>query len=39
MLRYGRRVDNNNEPFIPATTDVEEQYREEMDELSEKEKE
>ncbi|CAM3259857.1 hypothetical protein FITA111629_13390 [Filibacter tadaridae] len=35
MLRYGKRTDYNNEPFIPATTEVEEQYQEEMKELNE----
>jgi len=39
MLRYGKRVDKNNEPFIPATSDVEKQYQDEMEELAEKEKE
>jgi len=29
-LRHGKRTDHNNEPFIPATSDVEEQYEEEM---------
>ena len=38
MLRYGKRIDYNNEPFIPATTEVEEQYQEEMKVLEEKEK-
>ncbi|MFC7365473.1 hypothetical protein [Bhargavaea changchunensis] len=35
MLRYGKRVDYNNEPFIPSTTKVEEEYQEEMEELEE----
>jgi hypothetical protein len=42
MLRYGRRTDYNEEPFIPSTTDVEEQYEEEMErieEIREKQKE
>ena len=39
MLRYGKRVDKNNEPFIPATSDLEKQYQDEMEELAEKEKE
>ena len=39
MLRYGKRIDNNNEPFIPATSDLEKQYQDEMAELTEKEKE
>lgn len=33
MIRYGRRTDYNNEPFIPLTTDVEEQYQEERKEI------
>lgn len=39
MIRYGKRIDYDNEPFIPATSDVEEQYQEEMKELAEKVKE
>ncbi|TWT02404.1 hypothetical protein [Planomicrobium sp. CPCC 101079] len=42
MLRYGRRTDYNQEPFIPSTTEVEKQYEEEMErieEISEQEKE
>lgn len=35
MLRYGKRVDYNNEPFIPSTTEVEKEYRHEMEELEE----
>lgn len=35
MLRYGRRTDYNQEPFIPATTDVEDQYQEEMEKIEE----
>ncbi|KZE37232.1 hypothetical protein AV656_11695 [Bhargavaea cecembensis] len=35
MLRYGKRVDYNNEPFIPSTSEVEEEYRHEMEELEE----
>ena len=30
MLRYGKRTDYNDEPFIPATSDVEDQYQESM---------
>lgn len=30
MLRYGKRTDYYNEPLIPSTSDVEEQYRKEM---------
>lgn len=39
MIRYGKRTDYNNEPFIPATSDVEEQYKEDMKELKEIEEE
>lgn len=42
LIRYGRRTDYNQEPFIPSTTDVEKEYEEEMErieEISEKEKE
>ena len=35
MLRYGKRVDYNTDPFIPSTTQVEEEYREEMEEIEE----
>lgn len=38
MLRYGKRTDYNQDPFIPATTDVEEHYQEEMEDI-EKQKE
>ena len=33
MLRYGRRTDYNDEPFIPGTTEVEEEYQEEMEKI------
>ncbi len=39
MVRYGKRIDYNNEPFIPATSDVEEQYQKDMKELAKKVKE
>ena len=35
MLRYGKRTDYNNEPFIPATSDVEEQFQEDMKKIKE----
>lgn len=35
MLRYGRRTDHNEEPFLPSTTQVEEQYEEEMEKVEE----
>jgi hypothetical protein len=39
MIRYGKRTDYNSEPFIPSTTEVEEQYQEDMKEIKELEKE
>lgn len=33
MLRYGRRTDYNQEPFIQSTSDVEEEYKVEMEEM------
>ncbi|MCG7345871.1 hypothetical protein MHZ92_17295 [Sporosarcina sp. ACRSL] len=36
MLRYGKRIDDNNEPFLPATTDVEEEVQEQMEKIEEK---
>ena len=35
MLRYGRRTDYNQEPFLPSTTEVEEEYQEEMEKIEE----
>ncbi|WP_050183406.1 hypothetical protein [Domibacillus robiginosus] len=35
MLRYGRRTDYNQEPIIPATKDIEEQYQQHMEEIEE----
>lgn len=35
MLRYGKRTDHNEDPFLPSTTEVEEQYEEEMDKIDE----
>ncbi|MFD1032700.1 hypothetical protein [Metaplanococcus flavidus] len=35
MLRYGKRTDFNEEPFIPGTSEVEEQYHEEMEKIEE----
>lgn len=35
MLRYGKRTDYNEEPFIPNTSEVEEQYNEEMEKIEE----
>lgn len=35
MLRYGKRTDYNQEPFIPGTSEVEDQYKEEMEKLDE----
>ncbi|WP_088007713.1 hypothetical protein [Indiicoccus explosivorum] len=39
MLRYGKRTDYNHEPFIPATTEVEEEYQEKVKEVEEKKEE
>lgn len=36
MLRYGRRTDYNDEPFIPGTSEVEEEYQEEMEKIEER---
>lgn len=33
MLRYGRRTDHNEEPFLPSTSEVEEQYQEDMEKM------
>lgn len=33
MLRYGKRTDYNQDPFIPSTRDVEEHYQQEMEEI------
>lgn len=35
MLRYGKRTDYNDEPFLPATSDVEEQYQEDIEKIEE----
>lgn len=35
MMRYGKRIDHNNEPIIPATTDVEEEVQEQMEQIKE----
>lgn len=35
MLRYGKRTDFNNEPFLPSTTEVEEQYHEDIEKIEE----
>ncbi|WNS78112.1 hypothetical protein RRU94_06495 [Domibacillus sp. DTU_2020_1001157_1_SI_ALB_TIR_016] len=39
MLRYGRRMDYNQEPLIPATKEVEEQYQQKMKKIEEIKKE
>lgn len=38
MLRYGKRTDYNQDPFIPATTDVEEQYQQDMEDIEKQKK-
>jgi len=35
MLRYGKRTDYNDEPFLPSTSEVEEQYHEDMEKIEE----
>ncbi|WP_422122005.1 hypothetical protein DHX103_09240 [Planococcus sp. X10-3] len=35
MLRYGKRTDFNEEQFLPGTSEVEEQYNEEMEKIEE----
>ncbi|MCM3789887.1 hypothetical protein M3221_15955 [Domibacillus indicus] len=35
MVRYGRRMDYNQEPLIPATKDVEKQYQQKMKKIKE----
>jgi hypothetical protein len=39
MVRYGRRMDYNQEPLIPATKEVEEQYQQKMKKIEEIKKE
>lgn len=39
MVRYGRRMDYNQEPLIPATKEVEEQYQQKMKKIEEVKKE
>ncbi|MBB4824719.1 hypothetical protein HNO89_001943 [Sporosarcina luteola] len=39
MIRYGKRVDYNNEAFLPATSKVEEEYQENMKEIKKMEQE
>ncbi|ANU14926.1 YwmF [Planococcus halocryophilus Or1] len=35
MLRYGKRTDFNDEPFLPSTSEVEEQYHEDVEKIEE----
>ncbi|OES46683.1 hypothetical protein [Domibacillus iocasae] len=35
MLRYGKRIDYNQEPFLPSTSEIEEGYREEIKKIKE----
>ncbi|WP_142827463.1 hypothetical protein [Planococcus soli] len=35
MLRHGRRTDYNNEPFLPSTSEVEDEYQEEVEKIEE----
>ncbi|RHW36165.1 hypothetical protein D1B33_11020 [Lysinibacillus yapensis] len=39
MIRYGRRVDYNTDPFLPSTSEVETQYLEHMKKIEEIKKE
>ncbi|GKV55359.1 hypothetical protein NCCP2222_13060 [Sporosarcina sp. NCCP-2222] len=39
MIRYGKRVDYNSESFLPATSEVEEEYQENMKEIKKMEQE
>lgn len=39
MLRYGKRVDFSNETFLPGTSDMEEEYKEQMKQMEETKKE
>ncbi len=39
MIRYGKRVDYNNEAFLPATSEMEEEYQEQMKQIEEIKKE
>ncbi|ANU09062.1 hypothetical protein A1A1_15463 [Planococcus antarcticus DSM 14505] len=42
MLRYGKRTDYNDEPFLPSTSEVEDQHQEDaekIDEIKEQQKE
>ncbi|WP_231577183.1 hypothetical protein [Salinicoccus sediminis] len=36
LIRFGRRVDHNKTPFLPATGDTEENYQNEMHEVDQK---
>ncbi len=36
IIRYGKRVDPNNEAFIPKTVDVEDEYQKSMEKLHKK---
>lgn len=35
MIRYGRRIDYNNEAFLPATSEMEEEYQKQMKQIEE----
>ncbi len=39
MLRYGKRIDFNNESFLPTTSEMEEEYQEQMKQIEEIKKE
>ncbi|WP_413366704.1 hypothetical protein [Lysinibacillus sp. 3P01SB] len=39
MIRYGKRIDYNNEAFLPATSEMEEEYQKQMKQIEEIKKE
>ena len=39
MIRYGKRIDYNNESFIPATSEAEQEYQETMERIRQLKKE
>lgn len=36
LIKYGRRIDHNRQPFLPSTSGIEEGYQDEMKELQER---
>lgn len=35
MIRYGKRIDHNPEPFLPSTSEVDEEYEEQVEQIKE----